>query len=516
MGKFAEASVVIKADDKPFVADLKGIRGKLSGFAAVAKLAIPIGIAQGAISGITGIANVLGGAVTKAADLGETFSKTRTVLGGDADILIGKAEELSSKFGVVRQEALSAGSNIALIAKGAGLSTNASAKLAAEFTQLAADAGSFFNVGIDEALEKIRAGLTGESEPLKAFGVLLNEAAVQAEAAAMGLGGMNGKLSEGEKVQARASLIMKGMADAQGDLARTSDSTSNQMRKLAGRWEEIQVALGEKLLPVVDSLIPAFGDLADVIDNFGDSSQLQLYVDTFGSLLVGAKELDRLMQGIKVPGLGGASLGVFSPGYAARTIREEEAKQAEMAGPTDIGKKWIEEEKKAQKAAEALEASRRDVLYTGFDGKTSAMRMTPGMIADERARGADVDYADAIRFRAGQQGSNLLAGGRGLLAGLLNQGANAGRGLLAMAGAGLDGAAALTNREQRQATFTDQMGGYRQMQLDALNGGKDKQAELQEKANGTLEKISGGIEAMRGLLDKGRDKAAGVILRGAE
>jgi hypothetical protein len=83
---------------------------------------------------------------------------------------------------------------------------------------LAADASSFYNVPLDVALEKIRSGLSGEAEPLRAFGVFLSDAAMKAKAAQMGLAGLNGELTEGQKITVRAALIQEQLGTANGDL----------------------------------------------------------------------------------------------------------------------------------------------------------------------------------------------------------------------------------------------------------------------------------------------------------
>src|SRR3546814_10879060 len=98
-------------------------------------------------------------------------------------------------------------------------------------------------------------GLSGESEPLRDFGVFLTEANVKAKALEMGLTGVGDELTEQEKILARYQLVLEATKNAQGDVARTSDSTSNQMRRAAAAFEELRVAIGMKLLPVVTPLI---------------------------------------------------------------------------------------------------------------------------------------------------------------------------------------------------------------------------------------------------------------------
>ena len=137
----------------------------------------------------------------------------------------------------------------------------AAAGLSQDFAALAQDLASFFNVTEDQALEKLRAGLVGEAEPLRAFGVFLSAAEVESRALAMGLGDLSGELTEQDKILARAAIIMDQTADAQGDLARTSESAANQQRAMQAEWQELSVTLGQILLPIVTDVVGVISDL---------------------------------------------------------------------------------------------------------------------------------------------------------------------------------------------------------------------------------------------------------------
>jgi len=141
----------------------------------------------------------------------------------------------------------------------------AAADLSAQFALLALDLSSFFNVTESDALEKLRAGLIGEAEPLRTFGVFLNDALVTAKALEMGLGDLTGALTEQDKILARAAIIMEQTSAAQGDLARTADSAANQQRALQAEWQELSVTVGETLLPIVQELV---GVLDEVVGWF--------------------------------------------------------------------------------------------------------------------------------------------------------------------------------------------------------------------------------------------------------
>ncbi|MFO6447868.1 phage tail tape measure protein [Erythrobacter sp. NE805] len=129
------------------------------------------------------------------------------------------------------------------------------AKMSQTFAVLAQDLSSFYNVTESEALAKLRSGLSGESEPLRDFGVFLSEAAVQSKALEMGLTGINDPLTEQEKVLARYVIILEQTKKAQGDVERTSGGTANQIRAAQAAFAELQVVVGTKLLPVITPLI---------------------------------------------------------------------------------------------------------------------------------------------------------------------------------------------------------------------------------------------------------------------
>jgi hypothetical protein len=100
---------------------------------------------------------------------------------------------------------------------------------------LASDLASFNNTDPAEALEALRAGLTGETEPLKRYGINLNDATLKAEAMRLGLDTTGSTLSANTKAQAAYSLIMQQSSLAQGDFARTSAGLANQQRIMSSQ-----------------------------------------------------------------------------------------------------------------------------------------------------------------------------------------------------------------------------------------------------------------------------------------
>jgi hypothetical protein len=130
---------------------------------------------------------------------------------------------------------------------------------------------SFNNTSIDQAITALRSGLSGETEPLKRFGVALSEVRLKEEAMRMGLiETMSGTLPVAIKSQAAYSLILKDTALAQGDYARTADGTANTMKTLQAKMEDAKVALGDALMPAFRGLLKILDLLIPVLTKIGE------------------------------------------------------------------------------------------------------------------------------------------------------------------------------------------------------------------------------------------------------
>jgi hypothetical protein len=210
-------------------------------------------------------------AVKAASDLNETLSKVDVILGDASPAVKAFADDMAKKFGLVKRDTLDAAAAFGGLGKGlGGLAGKELSDFSIKFTKLSADLSSMANIDMKEASKAIQVGLSGEqSDTLKQLGVTLLDTKVQAEAAAMGFKKVNKEFTDAQKVAARASLIMKGLADASGDLERTADSTANQFRKAGGGVENFAASLGQVLLPIVNAGTTAFNELmASVLETF--------------------------------------------------------------------------------------------------------------------------------------------------------------------------------------------------------------------------------------------------------
>jgi hypothetical protein len=190
-------------------------------------------------------------AIGAASDFNEELSKSEVILGDAAQQVQKFATQAALRLGQTRTEALRAASNFAVFGKSAGLSGQELAKFSTDFTQLASDLASFNNTSPEDAVQALGAALRGESEPIRRYGVLLNEATLRQKALELGIiDNIKNALTPQQKVLAASAEIFAQTADAQGDFARTSDGLANQQRILSATINDLKIQLGEQLLPV--------------------------------------------------------------------------------------------------------------------------------------------------------------------------------------------------------------------------------------------------------------------------
>jgi hypothetical protein len=223
--------------------------------------------------------------VTAASDLNETISKTGQIFGQSAlPGLMKFASGAATSLGQSKQEALDAAATFGIFGKSAGLQGPKLSGFSEKLVSLSGDMASFSNTTPQEAIEAVGAALRGETEPIRRYGVLLDDASLRQQAMAQGLTHTTKNvLTPQQRVLAAYSLILKQTGDQQGDFARTSGGLANQQRILHAQLENAKASLGRGLLPVIllavrainGGLIPAFrgigrvlGDAVDAIKGF--------------------------------------------------------------------------------------------------------------------------------------------------------------------------------------------------------------------------------------------------------
>ena len=214
-------------------------------------------------------------AVKSASDMSESLSKTGVVFGKFSGDMIMWAQTSATAMGMSKQAALESSGTLGNLMLSMGKTPKQASEMSRSMVQLAADLGSFNNVGTDEVLSAMRSGLTGEIAPLRRFGVNLTDATLKAKAMELGLYDGIGALDVSAKSSAAYQLILEQTKTAQGDFARTSSGMANQQRILAANFDDLKANIGKELLPVAvklmswmnDSLIPGATKAANLLQS---------------------------------------------------------------------------------------------------------------------------------------------------------------------------------------------------------------------------------------------------------
>jgi len=252
--EIGRAHVTVSADTQPLESGLASARQSISSWANSIGTGILQGVGQQIFSGITqGIRSaigVIGQSVQDASNLTESINKVGVAFGSSAQEILDWSKDSATALGQSQQQALEAASGFGLMFRAMGLATEQSAAMSTGMVELASDLASINNATPEEALLKLRAGLVGEAEPLRTWGVLLDEASTQQKAMQLGLADTTEALTAQDKVLARYQIILDQTALSQGDFANTSDQLANSQRILGAQLEEASATLGSAFAPI--------------------------------------------------------------------------------------------------------------------------------------------------------------------------------------------------------------------------------------------------------------------------
>lgn len=137
-----------------------------------------------------------------------------------------------------------------------GLTSDNAFTLSESFTKLTNDLSSLFNISRDEAFTKLRAGLAGESEPLRRLGIITTENALAETALALGIDKSVRSMTEAEKIHLRYITIMQQSVNAHGDFARQIGTAAVQSKMLADNMSQLSRAIGNMFMPMITQALP--------------------------------------------------------------------------------------------------------------------------------------------------------------------------------------------------------------------------------------------------------------------
>lgn len=194
-------------------------------------------------------------AIGVASDLNEVQNVVDTTF-GDGSVKIDEwAKNAAEAFGESELQAKQFTSTLGAMFKSMGVGQADMEEMSMSLAGLAGDMASFYNLDPTEAFEKLRSGISGETEPLKQLGINMSVVNLEAFAMSEGITKSYQEMTQAEQATLRYQYIMSATADAQGDFANTSDSLANQQRILQLEIQTLAAEIGNDLMPIAQGAI---------------------------------------------------------------------------------------------------------------------------------------------------------------------------------------------------------------------------------------------------------------------
>lgn len=223
-----------------------------------------------------------------ASDLAEVQNVVDVTFGSATEAINSWSKECLAAYGMNEVSAKRYAGTIGAMLKSSGLAGDAIVDMSKDMVGLAGDMASFYNLDLETAFEKIRSGISGETEPLKQLGINMSVANLEAYTLSQGITTAYNEMSQAEQVMLRYNYLMSTTADAQGDFARTQDSYANQTRLLSESWLEFTGIMAEQLLPVLTTIVSWLNNIVAFLTENADmvSAVLVGLATTVGILAV--------------------------------------------------------------------------------------------------------------------------------------------------------------------------------------------------------------------------------------
>jgi hypothetical protein len=269
-------------------------------------------------------------AIKFASDLEEATAKASTVFTESSQRIQREAQNLDDAFS--EATFLDTAGTFGALLQSMGLTEQAAADLSIEWLKLSQDMASFHNTKPEEALGAIQSALAGEFEPLKRYGVLLNQARLEQKALELGIYDGVGALDAQGRTLALNAILFEDQEKVVGDFARTADGFANSSRIMLANFEDAMAQLGEQLLPIATEAVQVFSDMVTTFAELPEP--VKETVVQFAALLAVAGPLlwvgGRLLNVVKLMepafvALGTSRFGVIAAAAGAFAVFRQEA-----------------------------------------------------------------------------------------------------------------------------------------------------------------------------------------------
>lgn len=244
------------------------------------------------------IGHFIAQAVTESNKYQEDLNLFTVALGQYADEAKEYAEYVSDIMGIDPAQWLRNQGIFNTLLTGFGDTAERAQLMSQNLTQLGYDISSFFNISIEDAMQKLQSGISGELEPLRRLGYDLSQARLEQTALNLGIKESVANMTQAEKAELRYYAIMTQVTTAQGDMARTLEAPANQLRILQAQLTQAARAIGNIFIPALNAILPyaiavvqVIREIANALANLAGFKLTEVDYSGVNSAAVGAGSL---------------------------------------------------------------------------------------------------------------------------------------------------------------------------------------------------------------------------------
>ena len=245
------------------------------------------------------ISNKVGNAISNMNDYIENVNLFTVSMGEYADKSMDYAEKVQDAMGIDMSEFIRNQGIFMNMATGFGIANDKAYQLSKGLTELAYDISSFYNVDVETAFQRLQSGIAGEIEPVRRWGIALDQASMQEWLLKKGIDAKVNSLNQADKAMIRYNMMVEAMAGngAIGDFARTLITPANAIRILNQQITQLSRAIGAlfipiliKVIPYVQAFVKVLTGLIQTVAKFFGFSMPQIDYSGINGLSVGASE----------------------------------------------------------------------------------------------------------------------------------------------------------------------------------------------------------------------------------
>lgn len=244
------------------------------------------------------IGHFIAQAVTESNKYQEDLNLFTVALGQYAAEAQNYAEKVSDVMGIDPAQWLRNQGVFNTLLTGFGDTAERAQLMSQNLTQLGYDISSFFNISIEDAMQKLQSGISGELEPLRRLGYDLSQARLEQTALNLGIKESVANMTQAEKAELRYYAIMTQVTTAQGDMARTPEAPANQLRILQAQLTQAARAIGNIFIPALNAILPyaiavvqVIREIANALANLAGFKLTEVDYSGVNSAAVGAGSL---------------------------------------------------------------------------------------------------------------------------------------------------------------------------------------------------------------------------------